>query len=63
MDDARESADVYDKYIGSKFALPGDGGMNQMAKAVKRLKGNNRNPIGTGNYNPLLNCKVCVWFF
>ena len=54
MDDARAAADVYDKYLGVEVTLPGNGDQYQMARVVKRIKGNDGNAIDPSPYNPLL---------
>ncbi len=53
MEDAQSAADVYDKYLGVEVPLPSDGDRQQMARVVKRIKGNDGNAIGS-SYNPLL---------
>ena len=46
MEDEKKVEDTYDKYLGVEVCLPGPGEHKQMAKVIKKLKGNHhRNPI------------------
>ena len=55
IEDEREAANVYDAYIGAEIPLPGHDNQNQMARVVKRIKGNDGNSIDASKpYNPIL---------
>ena len=53
-DDEIEAANVFDKYVGAEVMLPGPGEEEQMARVIKRLKGNDGTPIGRHHNNPIL---------
>ncbi len=53
LDDKRE-ADIYDKYLGVEVPMPGPGEHSQMARVVKRIKGNDGRPVGSSHSNPIL---------
>ena len=55
MEDEASSENVFDTYIGAEVSLPGPGGRNQMARVVKRIKGNDGKPKGVHHDNPILN--------
>jgi hypothetical protein len=55
VDDEKIANDIYDTYIGAEVQLPGQGNQMQMARVVKRIKGNDGNPINASRpYNPIL---------
>ena len=63
MDDNRQVSDVYDKYLGAELQLPGNGDQMQMARVIKRIRGNDgkvKKPVLYSTlrepkpYNPLL---------
>lgn len=57
IDDERESANIYDIYIGAEVQLPSNhtSGQNQMARVVKRIKGNDGEAFDASKpYNPIL---------
>ena len=58
--DKRDSEDVYDSYLGAEILLPDHDGNKMMAKVIKRVKGNDGNPIGTKHSNPVLDSSEYV---
>ena len=54
MNDERQAADTYDKYIGVEVSLPGPGIENQMADVVRRIRGDDGKDKGNHNINPIL---------
>jgi hypothetical protein len=63
MEDERQASDVYDTYLGAELNLPGNGDQMQMARVIKRIKGNDgkvKKPVLYSTlrkekpYNPLL---------
>ena len=55
MEDEMDSNNVYDSYIGAEVSLPGPGDQQQMARVIKRIKGNDGKPKGNYHSNPILN--------
>ena len=46
--------DIFDSYLGDEIILPTQDGNKKMEKVIKRVKGNNGNPVQTRQNNPLL---------
>ena len=60
MDDKRQAEDTYDKYLGAAVSLPGPGNQNQMANALRRIKGDDGKNKGVHHMNPILNTLECL---
>ena len=54
MEDEATSENVFDTYIGAEINLPDPGGRDQMARVVKRIKGNDGNCKNVHISNPML---------
>lgn len=54
MDDKIQASNVYGHYIAAEVMLPGLENQNQMAKVVKRIKGNDGLPKGTADTSEYL---------
>ena len=50
----RNNKDIFDSYLGAKILLPDQYGNKKMAKGIKRVKGNDSNPVRTRHNNPML---------
>ena len=50
----RDNKDIFDSYLGAEILLPDQDGNKKMAKLIKRVKGNDGNPVGTRHNNPML---------
>ena len=46
--------DIFDSYLGAESLLHDQDGNKKMAKVIKRVKGNDGNPVGTLHNNPML---------
>ena len=50
----RENGDIFESYLGAEILLPYQYGNKKMAKVIKRVKGNDNNPVGTRHNKPML---------
>ena len=50
----RNNEDIIESYLGVEILLPDQNRNNKMAKVINRVKGNNGNPVGTRQNNPML---------
>ena len=57
MPDVDEIPD-YDKYVNADVLLPKDGEYLQSARVVRRMTGDQGNPVGRYHHNPLLDTRV-----
>ena len=46
--------EIFDSCLGAEILLPNQDGNNKMAKFIKRVKGNDGNPVGTQHNNTML---------
>ena len=42
----RDNEDIFDSYLGAEILLPDQDGKKKTAKLIKRVKGNDGNPMG-----------------
>ena len=49
-----ENEDIFDSYLGAEILLPDQDGNKKTAKVIKRVKGNDGNPVGTRHNKPML---------